>query len=290
VANDLKQLSLDMHATFPEMKGFSPRNLQYMRTFAGAYPDETQFTQQAVAQIPWGHHTVLLDKVTNSEERIWYIQRTIEHGWSRNILEIQIKSDLYHRSGKALTNFQNTLPTPDSDIAQDTLNDPYVFDFITTTSDTKERGLQSGLIAHIERFLLELGVGFTFVGSNYHVVLGDSDYYLDLLFYHTRLRRYIVIELKMGSFKAEYAGKMNLYLAAVDRQIKQPDDQPSIGLILCASKDKVTAEYALSDINKPIGVATYETTTALPKPLRDQLPAIQELEQSLRRVKEDGEL
>lgn len=283
----IEQLSRDLHAAFPSMKGFSPRNLQYMRTFAEAYPDE-QFTQQAVAQIPWGHHTILLDKVADPEQRKWYLQKTIEHGWSRNILDIQIKTDLYHRSGKALTNFSTTIPASDSDLAQDSLKDPYVFNFITTSEETKERNVQSALIAHIERFLLELGVGFTFVGSNYHLKIGEGDYYLDMLFYHIRLRRYVVIELKTGAFKAEYAGKMSLYLSAVDEQIKASDDNPTIGLILCTAKDKVAAEYTLKNIQRPVGVATYETTSELPEPLKEQLPTTTELEEQLQAVRDEG--
>jgi predicted nuclease of restriction endonuclease-like (RecB) superfamily len=286
-AKVIERLSGDLHATFPYMKGFSPRNLQYMRTFAEAYPDE-QFTQQAVAQIPWGHHTVLLDKVTDPELRKWYLQKTIEHGWSRNILELQIKTDLYHRSGKALTNFSMTLPALDSDLAQDALKDPYVFDFITTGEETKERNVQSALIGHIERFLLELGVGFTFVGSNYHLKVGANDFYLDLLFYHIRLRRYVVIELKTGAFKAEYVGKMSLYLTAVDEQVKTAEDNDTIGLILCTSKDSATAEYTLRSVHKPVGVATYETTSDLPETLKDQLPAVEELEEQLRTIETDA--
>jgi predicted nuclease of restriction endonuclease-like (RecB) superfamily len=288
-AGVIDQLSTDLHSAFPEMRGFSPRNLKYMRAFAKAYPDE-QFVQQLAAQMPWGHHMVLLDKFNDKEQRKWYIQQAAEHGWSRNVLEHQIKTDLYNRSGKAITNFSTTLPALDSDLAQEALKDPYVFDFITTSSDTKERHLQAALITHIEHFLLELGVGFSFIGSNYRLEVGDSDYYLDLLFYHVRLRRYIVIELKTGKFKAEYVSKLNLYLTAVDRQIKQSDDQPTIGLILCTTKDTVTAEYALSDLHKPIGIATYETTDQLPEPLRDQLPAIRELERTIAQARRESGL
>jgi predicted nuclease of restriction endonuclease-like (RecB) superfamily len=282
------QLSQDLHAAFPEMRGFSPRNLQYMRTFAGAYPDESQFAQQAVAQIPWGHHTVLLDKVTDPEQRLWYIHKTIEHGWSRNILTMQIESDLFHRSGKAITNFSSTLPALDSDLAQDALKDPYVFDFITTSDESKERDIQSALIAHIERFLLELGVGFSFVGSNYRLTIEGDDYYIDMLFYHMRLKCFVVIELKAGVFKPEYAGKLSFYLTAVDELIKRPDDNPSIGIILCKGKKKTTAEYALKNIHSPVGVATYETTKSLPEALKDQLPDIKELEEQLESVRDES--
>lgn len=289
-AGTIEQLSRDLQAAFPLMKGFSTRNLQYMRTFAAAYPDEEVFTQQAVAQIPWGHHTVLLDKVSEPEKRQWYMEQVRQNGWSRGVLELQIKSDLYSRSGQAQTNFEITLPTLDSDLAKDTLKDPYIFDFITTSPETKERHLQAGLIANIERFLLELGVGFAFINSNQHLKVGEEDYYLDLLFYHTRLKRYVVIELKTGEFKSEYAGKMSLYLTAVDEQIKAPDDEQTVGLILCTSKDKVTAEYTLRNINRPLGVATYNTSTELPEPLRAQLPGIKALEDNLERLKEDDSL
>ncbi len=196
----IAKLSHDLHQAFPHMKGFSQRNLQYMRTFAEAYPDEALFTQQAVAQIPWGHHTVLLDKVQDATERQWYIQQILEQGWSRNILVIHLETGLFHRKGKALTNFKSTLPALQSDLAQDVLNDPYVFDFITTSEETKERNLQDALLTQIQRFLLELGIGFTFVGSNYHLVVGEEDFYLDLLFYHIRLRCFVVIgESQSGS-------------------------------------------------------------------------------------------
>ena len=288
-AKVIEHLSADLHASFPQMKGFSPRNLQYMRTFAEAYPDETQFTQQLVARIPWGHHTLLLDKVTDAPERLWYIQQTTMQGWSRNILAIQIESRSYHRKGKALTNFKQALPDLDSDLAQNLLKDPYVFDFITTSDENKERQLQGALIANIQRFLLELGVGFTFVGSNYHLVVGDEDYYIDLLFYHMKLRCFIVIELKAGSFKPEYAGKLNFYMTAIDRQVKQPEDKKTIGIILCKSKNKVTAEYALSNIQSPMGVATYQTGEELPDDLKDKLPDIKLLEERLVEVKDEEE-
>lgn len=268
------------------MRGFSPRNLGYMKSFALAYPDET-ILQQLAAKLPWFHNCTLLDRVKDEQQRLWYIQQSVEHGWSRNVLVHQIETNLYSRKGKAITNFSSTLPALHSDLAQDALKDPYVFDFITTSEEeTKERDLQSSLIAHIRRFLLELGVGFTFVGSNYHVLVGENDFYIDLLFYHIRLHCYVIIELKTGEFKAEYAGKMSLYLAAVNRQIKEPEDNPSIGIILCRSRDKTTAEYALSDMQKPIGVASY--TTGLPESLRDKLPDIKELEESLEEIRADN--
>lgn len=284
----MQQLSRDLHAAFPQMKGFSVRNLGYMKSFALAYPDEA-ILQQPAAKLPWYHHCVLLEKVKDEKERMWYMHKSAENGWSRNILVLQIETDLYHRSGKAITNFGSSIPELNSDLAQDVLKDPYVFDFITTSDETKERHIQSALLAHIEHFLLELGVGFTFVGSNYHLAVGDEDFYLDLLFYHIRLRRYVVIELKTGTFKPEYAGKLNFYLTAVDEQLKQPEDNSTIGIILCKSKNKTTAEYALRDIQKPIGVASY-TTTQLPASLKGQLPDIKELELSIERIQGKGEM
>lgn len=285
-AKVIDQLSKDLHKAFPEMRGFSQRNLKYMRAFAAAYPDEA-FVQQVAAQMAWFHHCVLLDKVKDDHERLWYIEHAIEHGWSRNILEIQIETNLYHRKGKALTNFKSTLPSLQSDLAQDILRDPYVFDFITTHDEAKERNIQSALLAHIQQFLLALGVGFTFVGSNYHLVVGDEDFYLDLLFYHIRLRCFVVIELKRGAFKPEYAGKVNFYLTAVDKQVKHPSDNPTIGLILCKTRNKVMAEYALADIRKPVGIATYQFTTSLPDTLKDQLPGIEEIEEGLKNMEDE---
>ncbi len=280
----IDRLSQDLHAAFPQMRGFSPRNLKYMRAFAQAYPD-ISFVQTVSAQITWSHNTALLDKVKDGQERTWYMQQAIEHGWSLTILEMHIETQLYHRHGKALTNFKNTLPALDSDLAQYALKDPYVFDFITTSGENKERNLQDALIANIRRFLLELGVGFTFVGSNYHVVVGNEDFYIDLLFYHIRLRCYIVIELKAGSFKPEHAGKLNFYMTAIDKQVKEATDNRTIGILLCKTKNKATAEYALSNIQSPMGVATYQTNEALPEDLRAKLPDIKELEEKLEEIK-----
>lgn len=281
-------LANDLHAAFPQMKGFSVRNLKYMRAFALAYPNEP-FVQQVAAQIPWGQHCVLLDKVQNDHERRWYLQQTIEHGWSRNILEVQIETGLFQRQGKALTNFHTTLPAPQSDLVHEALKDPYIFDFITTNEEMQERHLHQGLLAHIQRFLLELGIGFSFVGSQYHLVVGEQDYYLDLLFYHIRLRCFVVIELKAGEFKPEYAGKMNFYLTAVDRLVKHETDNQTIGLILCKTKNKIIAEYALADIRKPVGIATYQFTTSLPEALKNQLPAVDQLEAGLKDIADEEE-
>ena len=285
-AKVIDRLADDLHRAFPQMKGFSTRNLKYMRAFAEAYPQE-QFVQEVLAQITWYHHITLLEKVKDARERLWYIQQASQHGWSRNILVMQIETGLFQRKGKAVTNFQTTLPALQSGLAHDALKDPYIFDFITTDEETKERNLQSALLSHIQQFLLELGVGFTFVGSNYHIVVGEQDFYIDLLFYHIRLRCFIVIDLKVTEFKPEYAGKMNFYLSAVDEQVKHPTDHPTIGMILCKGKgDKVVAEYALRDIKKPVGVASYQFTTSLPDALKDQLPTIEDLEERLKDIQE----
>ncbi|MEK6680603.1 MAG: PDDEXK nuclease domain-containing protein [Nitrospirota bacterium] len=276
----IDHLAHDLSREFPEMKGFSPRNLKYMRAFAEAYPDK-QFVQQLAAQIPWFHSCVIMDKVRIPSEREWYIRQTIQHGWSRNILVHQIESGLYHRQGKALTNFDRTLPAPQSELAQQILKDPYVFDFLSIGKEAKERDLEKALLEQIRLFLLELGVGFSFVGSQYHLEVGGEDFYIDLLFYHLRLRCFVVIDLKIGEFQPEYAGKMNFYLSAVDDLLRHRDDHPSIGIILCKTKNKVIAEYALRDTRKPIGVSGYKLTETLPKNLKGELPSIKELQGSI---------
>ena len=284
-AKVIDRLAHDLRKEFPDMKGFSARNLKYMRSFAEAYPDK-KFVQQAAAQIPWFHHCILLDKVKDHAERLWYIQQTTLHGWSRNVLVHQIESGLYHRKGKAITNFDKTLPSPQSDLAQETLKDPYMFDFLGLTDDIRERELEKELIARLRDFLLELGSGFAFVGSQVHLEVGGEDFYLDLLFYHLKLRSYVIIDLKTGSFKPEYAGKMNFYLAAVDDLLRHPDDNPSIGIILCKSKNKVIVEYALKDTSRPIGVSAYRLTRTLPEELKTTLPSVEELEKELIEKKE----
>ncbi len=250
-AKVIDRLAADLQRAFPEMKGFSSRNLKDMRAVAESY-DEA-FVQQIAAQIPWFHNCALLDKVKNKTEREWYMRQTIQHGWSRNVLVHQIESGLYRRQGKALTNFDRTLPAPQSELAQQILKDPYSFDFLTLGSDAQERDLERGLPSHIRDFLLELGVGFAFAGSQYHLEVGGQDYYLDLLFYHLRLRCYVAIDLKISEFQPEFAGKMNFYLSAVDDLLRHPTDQPSVGIILCKTKNKVIVEYALRDTNKPRG-------------------------------------
>jgi predicted nuclease of restriction endonuclease-like (RecB) superfamily len=275
----IARLAKDLRMEFPEMQGFSPRNLKYMRSFAEAYPDK-QFVQQVVAQIPWGHNVRILDRVKDASEREWYIRQTIENGWSRNILTLQIENALYRRQGKAISNFKKTLPSPQSDLAHQTLKDPYIFDFLTLDKEAHERAIEKELINHITRFLLELGAGFAFVGKQFRLEVSGQDFYIDLLFYHTRLHCFVVVELKTGEFKPEYAGQINFYLSAIDDIVKAHEDNPSIGIILCATKDRILAEYALRDMKKPIGVAEWKTklTRSLPKKMKDSLPTIEEIE------------
>ncbi|MEZ5399182.1 MAG: PDDEXK nuclease domain-containing protein [Bryobacteraceae bacterium] len=279
-AKVIDSLAGDLRRSFPDLHGLSPRNLKYMRAFAEAWPDEA-IVQQLVAQIPWGHNVRLLDHVKSPEERHWYVQQTIANGWSRNILLLQIESGLYRRQGKALTNFARALPEPQSDLAQQILKDPYNFDFLTLSSEAKERDLERDLLDHIRQFLLELGVGFAFVGSQYPLEIAGQDFRLDLLFYHLRLRAFIVLEIKATTFKPEYAGKMNFYLSAVDDLLRHPSDQPSIGLILCKSKDQIIVEYALRDTAKPMGIAEFRLFEKLPENLKKSLPSIEDLEAEL---------
>jgi len=303
----VEQLAEDLHTAFPKMDGFSPRNVWRMRAFYLAWTDESQKHQQPVgnldskilpqlvaeldgqnlpqpvAEIPWGHNVWLLEKISNPILRLWYAHKTIEHGWSRAVLTHHIETQLHKREGKAVTNFKRTLPPPQSDLAEQTLKDPYNFDFLTLHSDAHERDLEQGLLDHIQKFLLELGVGFAFVGRQYHMEISGKDYYLDLLFYHLRLRCYVVIDLKMKTFEPEFAGKMNFYLSAVDDQLRHADDRPSIGLLLCKERDHVTVEYALRDLKKPIGVAQWQTklVESLPRNLKGSLPTVAEIEAEL---------
>ncbi|HEY6271641.1 MAG TPA: PDDEXK nuclease domain-containing protein [Terriglobales bacterium] len=280
-ARVVDRLAADLRKAFPEMAGFSPRNLKYMRAFAEAWSDES-IVQAPLAQITWYHNIALLEKLSSAEERLWYARQSVENGWSRNILVHQIETGFYKRQGKAVTNFPTTLPAPQSDLAQQLIKDPYNFDFLTLAADARERELERGLIEHIRNFLLELGVGFAFVGSQYPLEVGGQEFRIDLLFYHLRLRAYVVIDLKMQDFQPEFGGKMNFYLSAIDDLLRHPDDQPSIGIILCKSKNKIVAEYALRDLRKPVGVSEYRLTEALPKRLRASLPSVEELEASLK--------
>ena len=292
----VQQLSADLHREFPGIAGFSPQNIWYMRAFYLAWTEDVaklqqpvgeldgQNVPQVVGEIPWGHNLQLLGKLKNPRQRLWYAQKTVQHGWSRAVLVHQIELNLYGREGQALTNFPDTLPPPQSDLAQQTLKDPYVFDFLTLADKAREHELQRGLLEHLRDFMLELGVGFAFVGSQYHLDVDGKDYYIDLLFYHLKLRSYMVIELKVEEFKPEFAGKMNFYLSAVDDLLRHADDQPSIGIILCKVRNKVTVEYALRDTRKPIGISEYRLTEILPQELQSSLPTIKQLEEELRSV------
>jgi predicted nuclease of restriction endonuclease-like (RecB) superfamily len=262
------------------MKGFSPQNLKYMRRFAESYCFE-EIGQQSIDQLPWGHVITLIYDIHDKKERLFYVERSIENGWSRNLLKMQIETYLHKRQGKALTNFEKKLPKVQSDLAQATLKDPYIFDFLSLGEEAQEREIEKSLIHHMEKFLLELGEGFAFVGRQYHIGVGDQDFYLDLLFYHLKLRCFVVIELKTGEFKPEYAGKMNFYLSAVDDLIKHPADEPTIGLILCKTKNTVLAEYTLKDMAKPIGLSEYTLNDALPEKFQTSLPTVEEIESEL---------
>ena len=281
-ARVIDQLSTDLREAFPDMQGLSPRNLKYMRAFATAWPDRA-IVQQVAAQIPWFHNCILLDRVQGPADRKWYIRQTIQNGWSRNILALQIESRLHKRQGKAITNFPATLPPSDSDMAAQVFKDPYLFDFLGTADPRREREIEQALVDHIQRFLLELGTGFAFMGRQVHLEVGTKDYYLDLLFYHVKLRCYIVVELKVVPFDPAFVGQMNLYLSAVDDLLRHPDDKPSIGVLLCKEKDRITVEYALRDLRKPIGVAEWRTrlVESLPKRLQGSLPSIEQLEAEL---------
>ena len=275
-AKVIDRLAKDLKREFSDMKGFSPRNLKYMRAFAEAYPDQA-IVQEVLAQITWYHNQTLLDKLKTPDERLWYAQGTLKNGWSRNILVMQIESSLFERQGGAVTNFERTLPPKQSDLAQQLLKDPYNFDFLNLTSATQERELEKALVERIRDFLLELGVGFSFVGSQYRLEISGNEYFMDMLFYHLKLRCYVVIDLKLTEFRPEYTGKMNFYVAAVDDLLRHPDDQPTIGIVLCKSKDKTIAEYALRNVNTPIAV----TTHILPDQLKANLPTIEQLETEL---------
>jgi predicted nuclease of restriction endonuclease-like (RecB) superfamily len=281
-AKIIDRLAADLREAFPDMKGFSPRNLLFMRSFAEACPDAEK-VKQLVSQLPWGHVIRLLQRVKSPEIREWYIRKSIEHGWSRSILELQIDSGAHQRQGKAVSNFRDTLPPTESELAALVFKDPYLFDFLGTADPRREREIEQALVDHIQRFLLELGQGFAFVGRQVPLEVGDQDFQIDLLFYHLKLRCYVVIELKAVPFEPAFVGQLNLYLSAADDLLRHPDDKPTIGLLLCRSKDKIVVEYALRDLKKPIGVAGWETKLVdkLPKALKGSLPTVEEIEAEL---------
>ena len=279
-AKVIDRLALDLRAAFPDMKGFSPRNLKYMRAFAEAWPD-AQFVQEVLAQLPWYHQLALLDKLPGPETRRWYAAKAIAHNWSRNVLVMQIEMRLLERSGKAATNFTASLPAPHSDLARESLKDPYRFDFLGLTEAAQEREIENALVRHVTEFLLELGAGFAFVGRQVLLDVGGDEFFIDLLFYHLKLRCYVVIELKAGKFKPEHLGQLGFYLTAVDAQVKHPQDAPTIGLLLCKSKNKVVAEYALGANAQPMGIAEYQLLASLPPELQTSLPSIAQIEREL---------
>jgi len=274
-------LSYDLKEAFPEGKGFSIRNLKYMRQFAQTYQDK-EFVQETLAQLNWYVNITVMQKVKEEKIRDWYIAKILEHGWSQSVLVHQIESDLYDRSTIDKTNnFARTLTTSQSELVNETLKDPYLFDFLTLSENAKEKDIEKQLVQHITKFLLELGEGFAFIGNQYRLEVADKDYYIDLLFYHLKLRCYFVIELKSVAFKPEFAGKLNFYLSAVDDILCSETDNPTIGLILCKTKNKIEAEYSLRDINKPMGVSEYEITKSLPRELQTKLPTIEAIEGEL---------
>ena len=286
----VEQLAFDLRREFPDVKGFSTRNLWDMRRFYLAYKDDPNL-RQVVAEIPWGHNLAIINKVKDHSQRQWYAHQTVQNGWSRNVLVHQIESDLYGRQAVAVktTNFPKTLPSPQSELVEQTIKDPYIFDFITIEKDAKERDLEKALIEKLKDFLLELGMGFAFMGNQYHLEVEDNDFYIDLLFYHHRLRCLVAIDLKMAEFMPEYAGKMNFYLSALDDMVRHPDDQPSVGIILCKTKKGLIAEYSLRDMSKPIGVSEYKLTPKLPKELSGQLPNPRQLARLLKEIEDDLE-
>jgi predicted nuclease of restriction endonuclease-like (RecB) superfamily len=285
-AKVIDRVAADLRDAFPEMKGFSSSNLKYMRFFAEKCPTGL-IGQQPADQLPWFHLVILFTKVSTDAEREWYAAKAIQHGWSRATLDAHIKSQLHLRQGVAVTNFDRHLPTPHAQLAAEALKDPYLFDFLGLGEEALEQDIENALIRHITRFLLELGAGFAFVGRQFRLEVAGDEFFIDLLFYHTRLKCYVVVELKGVAFKPEHAGQLNFYLAAVDAQIKAADDKPTIGLLLCKTKNRLVAEYALSGISKPIGVAEYQLVRALPKPLDTNLPSIEEIEAELSREEEN---
>ncbi|MED5606510.1 MULTISPECIES: PDDEXK nuclease domain-containing protein [Pseudomonas] len=279
-AKVIDRLAQDLRSAFPDMKGFSLRNLKYMRAFAEAWPDES-FVQEVLAQLPWYHHLALLDKLPGPETRKWYAAKAIEHNWSRNVLVMQIEAGLLERTGKAVTNFGAHLPKAQSDLATESLKDPYRFDFLGLGEQAQEREIEQALVRHVTDFLLELGAGFAFVGRQVPLEVGGEEFFIDLLFYHLKLRCYVVIELKAGKFKPDHLGQLSFYLTAVDRQVKNEHDSPTIGLLLCKSHNKVVAEYALGDKSQPMGIAEYKLLQSLPEALRTSLPTIEQIEREL---------
>lgn len=286
-AKIVQHLSKDLKVSFPDMKGFSPQNLKYMRKFAEEYSFD-EIGQQSVDQLAWGHIIILIYKLRDADERNWYVQKVIEENWSRDRLESQIESKVYQRQGNAITNFKQNLPSVLEEQASNLLKSPYNLDFLSLSDDAYEKDIENKLVNHIERFLLELGDGFAFMGRQYPIRVEDEDYVMDMLFYNVRLRAYIVVELKAVKFKPEHVGQLNFYLSAVDSQLRRSSDNPSIGILLCKSRKGITVEYALRDMNKPIGVAEYRLTEVLPDNIKTALPSIEEIEFELSKHTEES--
>ena len=299
-AKTIERLSVDLKTEFEDMKGLSVRNLRYMREFAKAYPHfsilqplvaklpktkklktESEFLQPLVAKIPWTHHTSILDSIKEKEERLFYLQKTLENGWSKSVLSLQIDNKLFERQGKSINNFENALPAIDSDLAKETFKSSYVFDFLTFSEEAKERDVERALIQHLKKFMLELGRGFSYVGNQFNLVVEGDDYFLDLLFYNIHLKCYVVFELKIGDFKPEFTGKLNFYTNTVNEEIKGKDDKPTIGILLCKTPNKTVVKYSLQGIKSPIGVSEYQLASALPKQLKGEMPTIEELEKEI---------
>ena len=279
----VENLAADIKLAFPDVTGYSVRNLKYMAKFALRFPDK-EFVQAALAQITWYHHIALMDKVKSADEHIWYAEQAVRNGWTRNVLVHQIESGLYQRQVlvEKISNFEKRLPSPQSELALQTMKDPYIFDFIPFKEDMVERDIEQALVKDVTKLLLELGTGFAFLGNQYHINVGGDDFYIDLLFYNLNLRCYVVIELKTGEFKPEYAGQLNFYLSAVDGILKKEHDNPSIGLLLCKSKNDLVAEYSLKDMSKPIGVSAYQVTSNLPEEFEKQLPSIEDIQKRIK--------
>lgn len=277
----LTQMSHDLQEEFPNMKGFSKRNLELMRQWYLFWMEGDINAKQLVSQIPWGHNLVIVSKSGNHDEALFYVKKIIENNWSRSVLTHQMEGNLFGREGKALTNFSASLPSPQSDLAKQTLKDPYIFDFLTIREKHDERELEDALVGQVTKFLLELGAGFSFIGRQYKITVDDDDFYIDLLFYHVKLHCYVVVELKAVAFKPEFAGKLNFYVSAVDGMLKTEKDNPTVGMLICKSKKKTVVEYSLKDMNKPIGVSEYQITHALPDELKSSLPTIEEIEAEL---------
>lgn len=277
----VEQVAKDLQKAFPAMKGFSRSNIFNMRQWYLFYIKANEKVQQLVGQLPWGHNILIINKIKSIPEAVFYLKETIRNNWSRNLLQHQIELGLFKRAGKSIHNFKTTLPKPQSDLAHQTLKNPYIFDFLNIQSGVVEKDIERQLTKHITKFLLELGTGFSFVGNQYHIEVSNQDYYIDLLFYHLKLHCYVIIELKTGDFKPEYAGKLNFYLSTVDDLIKHPSDNPSIGLILCRTRNEIVVEYALKDITKPIGISEYKLVESIPKEFKSTLPSVEEIETEL---------